>query len=233
VLSVIVPAYNEARTIEAVLQRVLALQLPTGLEVVVVDDGSRDATAEIVRRVADADPRVRLLRLEKNGGKGSAIRRGAAVARGDVLVVQDGDLEVDPAELPTLLTPILTGQADVVYGSRFLGRPFEWSTGYLANWLLTRITNVLFLARMTDMETAYKMMRTAVFRELHLVGQRFEIEPELTSKLLRAGHRIHEVPIGYVRRSRVEGKKIGWRDGVTAIAMLVRCRLLPMSAVRK
>jgi glycosyltransferase involved in cell wall biosynthesis len=232
VLSIVIPAYNEARTIGTVLGRVLALDLPTPYEVIVVDDGSRDETFEVVGRVAEGDTRVRPVRLAANAGKGSAIRHGASLARGDVLVVQDADLEVDPAEIPKLLAPILDGRADVVFGSRFLGQPFEWSVGYLANFALTQLTNVLFLARLTDMETAHKMMKTAVFRGLRLEGQRFEIEPELTAKLLRCGHRIHEVPIGYVRRNRKEGKKIGWRDGLSAMATLARCRVIPMSAVR-
>jgi glycosyltransferase involved in cell wall biosynthesis len=233
VLSIVVPAYNEANTLDRVLRRVLSVALPCDFEVIVVDDGSRDDTYAIAARIAEAEPRVRAVRLEPNGGKGSAIRHGASLARGDVLVVQDADLEVDPLELPRLLAPIAAGRADVVYGSRFLGQPFEWSAGYLGNWALTRLTNVLFLARLTDMETAHKMMRIDVFRGLRLEGQRFEIEPELTAKLLRCGHAILEVPIGYARRSRKEGKKIGWRDGVAAIRTLVRCRFLPMTAIRR
>ena len=232
-LSILIPAYNEARTIEPVLQRVLALQMRVPFEVIVVDDGSKDGTSDAVRRIAAIDARVRPVRLEPNGGKGAAIRHAASLALGDVLVMQDADLELDPGELPKLLEPILAGQADVVYGSRFLGRRFEWSMSDLANWFLTALTNVLFLSRLTDMETAYKMMKTSIYRDLKLGGRRFEIEPELTAKLIRCGHRIHEVPIGYVRRTVSDGKKIGWRDGVSAIHMLVRCRVMRASSLRQ
>lgn len=163
--------------------------------------------------------------MPRNGGKGAAIRHGAALARGDVLVIQDADLEVDPGEYVQMLAAMRRHDVDVVYGSRFLGRPWRMDLGYLANRFLTGVTNVLFGGRLTDMETSHKMIRTEVFRRLVLTGDRFEIEPEITSKILRSGHRIHEVPIAYEPRTHADGKKIGWRDGVVAIRTLLRCRV--------
>lgn len=226
-LSIIVPAYNEHRTIGQVLRRIAELQLPIEREVIVVDDGSTDATLRVAQEEADRFPFIRVVQMERNGGKGAAIRHGATLAKGDILVIQDADLEVDPGEYVQMLVPMLEAGADVVYGSRFLGRPWRWQLGYLANRFLTGMTNVLFGGRLTDMETSHKMMRTAVFRKLVLSGDRFEIEPEITAKILRAGHRIQEVAIAYEPRTHAEGKKIGWRDGVVAVRTLVKCRLAP------
>jgi glycosyltransferase involved in cell wall biosynthesis len=231
-LAVLVPAYNEAGTIGEVLRRIAAVPFPIDLEIVVVDDGSRDDTYAQACAVAEQLPCIRVFRMERNGGKGAAIRRAAAMADGDVFAVQDADLEVNPTELPRLLEPILEGRARVVYGSRFKGRAFQWSIGYLANRALTALTNVLFFARLTDMETAHKMMEAGIFRGLVLTGRRFEIEPEITAKVLRAGHRIVEVSIAYDPRTRAQGKKISWRDGVEAIRMLLRCRFMPLADIR-
>jgi glycosyltransferase involved in cell wall biosynthesis len=223
-VSIIVPVYNEAATVTAVLDRLLSVALPAPREVVVVDDGSTDGT----RDALDAYPArgdVRVIHAATNGGKGAAIRLGLAEARGTILAIQDADLELDPAQLGELLVPIVEGRARVVYGSRFLaGQPDAPFMTLLGNRLLTRATNAIYGARLTDMETCYKLMETAVARSLHLEANRFDIEPEITAKLLRAGHVIHEMPVRFQPRSRAQGKKIRWRDGVTALAVLWRHR---------
>jgi glycosyltransferase involved in cell wall biosynthesis len=208
-----------------VLQRIAALDLPIAREVIVVDDGSTDQTLRVAQAEADRHECIRVVQMVRTGGKGAAIRHGASLATGDILVIQDADLEVDPGEYVQMLVPMLAEGADVVYGSRFLGRPWRWQVGYLANRFLTGLTNVLFGGRLTDMETSHKMMRIEVFRQLVLTGDRFEIEPEITSKILRSGHRIREVPIAYEPRTHADGKKIGWRDGVVAVRTLIGIRL--------
>jgi glycosyltransferase involved in cell wall biosynthesis len=224
-VSIIVPVFNEARTVAAVIDSLRSVDLPAPREIVVVDDGSTDGTREVLDRIDRTYGNLMVLRLERNGGKGTAIRRGLAAAHGSIIAIQDADLEVDPAQIASLLMPILRGEADVVYGSRFLaGRPAApWLT-IAANRFLTAATNVLYGARLTDMETCYKLMRTSVARSLDLESARFEIEPEITAKLLRRGHRILELPITFQPRSRAQGKKIGWRDGVDALRVLVACR---------
>jgi glycosyltransferase involved in cell wall biosynthesis len=223
-LSIIVPVYNEARTVGAVLDRLQTISLPLDREVLVVNDGSTDDTREVLERYG-SPPGVHVIHAAQNAGKGSAIRIGLAVAGGDIVAIQDADLELDPAQLADLVGPILDGRADVVYGSRFLaGRPdAPWLT-IAANRFLTGVTNVLYGSRVTDMETCYKVMRTGVARSLGLAANRFDIEPEITAKLLRRGHRIVELPVRFEPRSRAAGKKIGWRDGITAIGVLVRHR---------
>lgn len=230
-LAVLVPAFNEARTIGEVLRRIAAVPFPIDFEIIVVDDGSKDRTFEEATAVAAELPRVRVFQMERNGGKGAAIRYAASQATGDILAVQDADLEVNPSELPGLLEPILAGRARVVYGSRFVGRPFQWTVGHAANRGLTMLTNLLFGSRLTDMETSHKMMESDIFRRLVLTGRRFEIEPEITAKLLRAGYQIVEVPIGYDPRTREQGKKLRWRDGVDAVRMLLRCRLAALGKI--
>jgi glycosyltransferase involved in cell wall biosynthesis len=225
-LSIIVPVYNEEATVGLVIERLLAIEFPVAREILVVNDGSTDGT----RRVLDALPlrgeNLRIVHAEVNGGKGRAIRTGFEQARGTIVAIQDADLELDPAELATLVRPILSRDAVVVYGSRFLrgsaGAP--WLTT-AANRFLTGLTNVLYGSRLTDMETCYKLMRTEIARALALEANRFDIEPEITAKLLRAGHRIRELPVRFEPRSRAQGKKIGWRDGVKAIAVLAKHRL--------
>ena len=224
-ISIIVPVFNESTTVAAVIRRLLEIPLPAAREIIVVNDGSSDGT----RGVLDGMPavaEVRIVHVEPNRGKGSAIRRGLTEARGSVIAIQDADLELDPAQIATLVGPILAGEAEVVYGSRFLaGRPdAPWLT-IAANRTLTRITNVLFRSSITDMETCYKIMRTDVARGLRLTADRFDIEPQITAQLLKRGHRIHERPVSFMPRSRAAGKKIGWRDGVTAVRVLVRERL--------
>jgi len=222
-LSVIVPVYNEAATIERILERVTGA--PFEKEVLVVDDGSTDGTRDVLR---DRDGRdgVRVLWSDRNRGKGAALRRAIPETRGDVVVFQDADLEYDPRDYAPLLEPILRHGADAVYGSRFLGphRVFLfWH--YAANRFLTLLTNVLFDTNLTDMETGAKAFRGEVLRGLRLTADRFDIEPEVTARLFQEGRRVFEVPITYSGRGYAEGKKIGWRDGVAAVARLLRCRL--------
>jgi len=224
-LSIIVPVYNEARTVRAVLDRLLAIDLPVAREILVVDDGSTDGTGEVLSRAAAEGLAVTVIRAVRNGGKGSAIRAGLQKATGTIVAIQDGDLELDPAQMSALVRPILSGQARVVYGSRFLERRSRapWLT-VAANRVLTTATNVLYGSTLTDMETCYKIMRADVARSLQLRASRFDIEPEITARLLRAGHRIHELPVQFDPRSRAQGKKIRWRDGVRALQVLLRER---------
>ena len=224
-LSIIVPVYNEVRTVRAVIDRLLAIDLPVPREILVVDDGSTDGTREVLATVAVELPAVSVIQATRNGGKGSAIRIGLSSATGTIVAIQDADLELDPQQLAALVAPILRRDANVVYGSRFLaGRPDAPLLSVAANKVLTNVTNVLFGGRLTDMETCYKIMRTDVARSLRLTANRFDIEPEITARLLRGGHRIHELPVHFDARSKADGKKIGWRDGVRALQVLVRER---------
>ena len=225
-LSIIVPVYNEARTVRQVIDRLLTIPLPLDREIVVVDDGSTDGTAEVLRAVAPVPDVLTIVHAQKNAGKGSAIRLGLARARGSIIAIQDADLELDPVQLGDLVRPILAGESDVVYGSRFLaGRPPGPWLSVAANRALTRLTNVLFGGRLTDMETCYKVMRMPIARGLQLESNRFDIEPEITAKLLRQRRRIIERPVKFDPRSRASGKKIGWRDGFHAVAVLLKYRL--------
>ena len=223
-LSIIVPVYNEAGTIAAVLDRLHAVTLPLAREIIVVDDGSTDGTRGILESLGAALG-VAVINAGRNRGKGSAIRLGLAHASGSIVAIQDADLELDPADLAVLVQPIVDGVASVVYGSRFLaGRPnAPWKT-IAANRVLTGLTNLLYGASITDMETCYKVMRAGVARSLDLESDRFDIEPEITAKLFRRGHIILERPVRFDARSRAAGKKIGWRDGVHAVAVLVKYR---------
>ena len=235
-LSIIVPVYNEQRTINEVIERVLAVDLP-GIEreLIIANDGSHDDTRRVIEeRGWLGDPRVRLCENPINLGKGAAVRHGLAAATGDILLIQDADLELDPEEYGKLLAPILAGKADVVYGSRFLAPSGRISKKTrMANRVLTMLTNVLFGGRLTDMETAYKVFRKDVIRSIRLRCVGFDFEPEVTARLLLAGHRILEVPIGYEPRTSDEGKKIGWVDGFDAIYALVKCRFTPRGEVNR
>lgn len=223
-VTIIVPVFNESATVAAVIQRLLDVPLPAGREILVVNDGSTDGTRAVLDAMAP-HPAVRILHAGVNGGKGSAIRLGLAQARGAVIAIQDADLELDPAQLADLIAPILRGEARVVYGSRFLqpASTAPWLTVF-ANRTLTAVTNLLYGSRITDMETCYKVMETSVARGLDLESNRFDIEPEITAKLLRQGHVIVERPVRFEPRSRAQGKKIGWRDGVRALQVLAKYR---------
>jgi len=231
VLSIVIPAYNEKATIREILRRVGQAELPPGVEreIVVVDDGSRDGTRELLRELAAAEDPVpfRLLEQAQNQGKGAAIRRGFAEASGDLLLVQDADLEYHPRDYPALLQPILDDEADVVYGSRFLGGPhrvlYFWHS--LGNRFLTTLSNMFTDLNLSDMETGYKVFRRQVLEGLRLKSNRFGIEPELTAKVARRDARIYEVPISYWGRTYAEGKKIGWKDGLAAIGAILRYNL--------
>jgi glycosyltransferase involved in cell wall biosynthesis len=224
-LSIIVPVFNEALTVRTVLDRLVTMELPAAREVLIVDDGSTDGTRDVLETAMRDGLPVTVIHASRNGGKGSAIRLGLQQARGSIVAIQDADLELDPRQLASLVQPILIGEADVVYGSRFLdGRSQAPWVNVAANRLLTGLTNVLYGSRLTDMETCYKVMRIDIARSLRLTANRFDIEPEITSKLLRRGHRIHELPVRFDPRSRAQGKKIGWHDGIRAISVLVSNR---------
>jgi len=224
-LSVLIPVYNEARTLERLLDAVE--ERPEVSELVIVDDGSTDGTPEILGS-RDFKVRAQVIRHERNRGKGAALRTAIAAATGDVALVQDADLEYDPAEFPLLLAPIERGRAEVVYGSRSFAAHSAYSFWFvIGNKLVTLWTNVLFNSYLSDMETCYKLMPLSVWRSLDLQSDRFDIEPEITAKLLKSGHRIYEVPISYAARGRVEGKKLTWRDGVRALWTLSRIRVAP------
>jgi len=221
-LSVVMPAFNELATIEEVVRRVLALPLRTQL--IVVDDCSTDGTRDLLTRL-QSELGFTLLLQPVNGGKGSALRRGFEAVAGDLVVIQDADLEYSPEEFPELIELICQGRADVVYGSRFLGRHRVFLfTHYLGNRLLTFLTNVLYNTMLTDMETCYKVMRVDVLRAMRLESDGFGIEPEMTAKIFKRGYRVYEVPITYDGRGYEDGKKITWRDGVVALWVLLKYR---------
>lgn len=219
------PVFNEARTVRQVIERLLQIPLPAPREIIVVNDGSTDGTREVLDGIAPVEGVLSVVHAAANGGKGSAIRAGLTHVRGTIVAIQDADLELDPVQLGALVQPILDGEADVVYGSRFLqGRPPGPWISFAANRGLTWLTNVMFRGRLTDMETCYKIMAAPVARSLALESNRFDIEPEITAKLLRRRCRIVERPVTFDPRNRASGKKIGWRDGVHAIAVLVKYR---------
>jgi len=221
-LSVVMPAYNERDTIEEIIGRVLAV--PLRIELIVVDDGSTDGTRDILQRLATEKP-FQLILQPKNGGKGAALQRGFQDVSGDLVVIQDADLEYSPEELPDLIALICQGRADVVYGSRFLGRHRVFLfTHYAGNRLLTFLTNVLYNTMLTDMETCYKVMRTPVLRSFQIRSNGFGIEPEITAKIFKRGYRVYEVPITYDGRGYEDGKKITWRDGIVALWVLIKYR---------
>jgi glycosyltransferase involved in cell wall biosynthesis len=223
-LSVIIPVYNEKNTVLELLRRVEAVPLSLDKEIIVVDDFSTDGTREVLGGLGRPD--IKVLFHAKNMGKGSALRTGFSEATGDIVLVQDADLEYDPAEYPGLLAPILDGRADVVYGSRFLGGPhrvlFFWHS--VGNRFLTSLSNVVTNLNLTDMETCYKVFRGDVLRKLSLKSRRFGFEPEVTIKVAKLKCRIYEVPISYAGRNYSEGKKIGWKDGVAALWHIMRYR---------
>jgi glycosyltransferase involved in cell wall biosynthesis len=221
-LSVVMPVYNERDTIEIMIGRVLAVP-GIRMELIVVDDGSKDGTSQILQELQKKY--TFKLRQKPNGGKGSALRLGFTEVTGDLVVIQDADTEYSPEEFPELIELICQGRADVVYGSRFLGRHRVFLfTHYLGNLFLTFLTNVLYNTMLTDMETCYKAMRVEVLRSFSLDSNGFGIEPELTAKIFKRGYRVYEVPITYDGRGYEEGKKITWRDGVVALWVLLKYR---------
>ena len=239
-LSVIMPVYNEISTIAKILQRVRAVELavPVGFgaengavveferEIVIVDDGSTDGTRKYLRTLGD-DPDLVIISHEHNQGKGAAVRTALQHASGDVMLVQDADLEYDPRDYPTLLRPIVEGRSQVVYGSRFRGGPtramFFWHM--VGNRFLTLVTNVLYNTILSDMETCYKVFTRQVAEQLDLRAPGWGFDPEITAQILKRGHRIYEVPISYTGREFEEGKKLSWRDGFTVLWTLVKYRL--------
>ncbi len=227
-LSIIIPAYNEIKTIEEIIRRVKSVNLPVGIEeeIIVVDDGSKDGTREILQTIPD----IHYIFHEKNLGKGGAVRSGFLASTGDIIVIQDADLEYDPVDLSMMLEPIMSGKADVVYGSRLMtNQPhrvmYFWH--YLGNKLLTLISNICTNLNLTDMETCYKMMTRGVIDDIKtkLSSKRFGIEPEITARIKH--YRIFEVGISYSGRTYKEGKKINWKDGVAALWHIVKFNLLP------
>jgi len=236
-ISLVIPVYNEKASLEELLRRVVAVDMPK--ELIVVDDFSTDGSREVLSRLAErglaglegAHPanenRLEVLFQEKNQGKGAALRRGFAAATGDVVVVQDADLEYDPREIPRLVGPILDGHADVVFGSRFIGETrrvlYYWHA--VVNWGLTTLSNMTSGLNLTDMETCYKAFRRELIQSIRIEEDRFGFEPEITAKVSRAGARVYEVPISYHGRTYEEGKKIGWKDGFRAVYAIAKYSL--------
>jgi glycosyltransferase involved in cell wall biosynthesis len=229
-ISIMIPVYNEVDRVEAAIEGVRAVGLDA--EIICVDDGSTDGTRAILERLRDSKQIDTLILQERNRGKGFAIRTAIQRATGDVLVIQDADLEYDPHDIPRLLEPIAQGRADAVIGSRFRGETvrvlYYWHS--LGNHLLTLLSNILTNLNLTDMESGYKLMRADLAKSFPLTAERFGIEPELTARLAQAKARIYEVPINYSGRTYAEGKKIGWRDGVAALWHIIRFNLFPPKA---
>jgi glycosyltransferase involved in cell wall biosynthesis len=226
-VAVIMPVYNEVGTIGEILARVRACPIDGAMELIIVDDGSTDGTREFLRDYAGRHDDVRVILQDRNQGKGTAIRRGIECVTGDVAIIQDADLEYDPRDYPALLKPIVEGHADIVFGNRFHGGEHRvlYYRHFLANRLLTMMCNIATDLNLSDMEVGYKVFRASVLKQLRLRARRFDIEPELVIKSAGTGARIYEVPISYHGRTYAEGKKIGWRDGVTALWRIFVFRL--------
>jgi glycosyltransferase involved in cell wall biosynthesis len=225
-LSVIVPTYNERNTIAEIVRRMRAVKLPVAREIIIVDDGSFDGTRDVLKQLDDST--VRVVYHAQNRGKGAAVRTGLGYATGDVVLIQDADLEYDPDDWPKLLAPMLKGRAVVVYGSRFTGEHRNMLfLHWVGNRCLSLVANVLYDSTLSDMETGYKLFDRRVFDRFRLQGHRFDFEPEVTAKVLKQGIRIYEVPISYAGRTLEEGKKITWQDGLVALWVLVKYRFVP------
>lgn len=222
-LTVITPVFNERATVAEIIRRMRAVDLPLTLQMIVVDDGSSDGTEKVLDALEDST--LRILRHKVNQGKSAAVRTALAEARGDLVLIQDADLEYDPNDWSLLLEPILKDKARIVYGSRFTGQRKNMLPSYwVGNRLLALVTNVLYGSTLSDVESCYKLFDAEVLEGITIVSERFEFEPEITAKVLRRGHRIYEVPISYAGREANEGKKFTWRDGVGALKALVRFR---------
>ncbi|MFQ5554071.1 MAG: glycosyltransferase family 2 protein [Acidimicrobiia bacterium] len=234
-LSVVMPVFNEAETLPLILERVLKASVNLDLEIVCVDDGSSDASSMVLDEWAERDPRIRVVRHATNRGKGAAVRTAIEHITGDVAIIQDADLEYDPADYAAVLGPILAGSADVVYGSRFAGgaeRRVQLFWHGLGNRILTMLANALNDLDLTDMETCYKAFRTDILTRLRLTASDFRIEPEITSRLAGAKMRIYEVPVSYHGRTYSQGKKIRWTDGVLAVVALFKYRFVDREPYR-
>ncbi|MGZ8773647.1 MAG: glycosyltransferase family 2 protein [Acidimicrobiia bacterium] len=230
-LSILIPVFNERRTIAEAVRRARTVDLPVDREILIIDDGSTDGTGEIIKRLADST--VKVLTQPVNMGKGAALRRGFEESTGDYVIVYDADLEYDPRDWPSLLRPALEGEARAVYGSRFTGeRRNMMFWHWMGNRFLSLLTNLLYNTTLSDMETCSKLIEGDLIRSLHLTSNRFDIEPEITAKLLRLGVRIYEVPIRYTGREVDEGKKISWRDGFPALWALVKYRFVSARSIR-
>jgi len=224
-LSVIVPVFDERNTVVEILRRMRAVDLPVTLEIIIVDDGSTDGTRQVLQQLGDST--VKVVFQPKNRGKGAAIRRGLEEVTGDLVIIQDADLEYDPEDWLKLLAPMFKGKAKVVYGSRFTGeRRNMMFLHWMGNRFLSLVTNVLYNTTLSDMETCYKLFDRTVLDGVTIESDRFEFEPEITAKILRQGIRIYEVPISYTGREFDEGKKITWRDGLSALSTLVKYRFV-------
>ncbi len=222
-LSVIIPVYNEVQTIREIIESVK--EVPCEKEIIVVDDFSTDGTRDLLKKVGSGE--ITVLFHESNQGKGAAIRTAIPHVSGDIAIIQDADLEYHPSEYPRLIAPILDGKADVVYGSRFLGGPHRvllfWHS--VGNWIFTTLSNMLTDLNLSDMETGYKVFRSAILKKIKIESNRFGFEPEITAKVAKMGCRVFEVPISYYGRDYSEGKKINWKDGVAAIYWIVKYNL--------